>query len=361
MDFSFWKNKKVLITGHTGFKGSWLSLWLQIAGADLVGFALAPPTNPSLFKSARIDQGMISLSGDIRDIEQIEAAIQTHRPEIIFHMAAQSLVGISYKNPVETYSTNVMGTVNLLDVVRRTPGTKVVVNITSDKCYENREWIWGYRENESMGGHDPYSNSKGCSELVTSAFRNSFFHSSEFSQHGVALASARAGNVIGGGDWSEDRLIPDIIKSLMCQESIVIRNPHAVRPWQHVLEPLLGYILLAEKLWKDGAEVAEGWNFGPNDVDTKPVFWIVDTITKLWGENAGWKTSTGKHPYEASYLKLDSSKARARIGWYPRWDLETSLKAVVDWYRSYNRNENMRDKTIEQILYYYPINLHHKG
>jgi len=352
MNPSFWKNKKVLITGHTGFKGSWLSLWLQSAGANVVGFALPPPTHPSLFEIAGVASGMISLTGDVRNLEQVESAIRIHRPEVIFHMAAQALVRPSYQNPVETYATNAMGTVHLLDAILRIGGTKVVVNITSDKCYENREWVWGYRENEPMGGYDPYSNSKGCSELVTAAFRSSFFPPGEYGRHGVALASARAGNVIGGGDWAEDRLIPDIMRAFMNRETVTIRNPHAIRPWQHVLEPLSGYLLLAEKLWENGPGFAEGWNFGPNDSDARPVSWIADRLTAMWGENAGWKTFEGDQPHEANSLKLDSSKARGRIGWHSRWNLECSLKAVNDWYRSYGKNEDMRSKTIDQIRSY---------
>lgn len=350
MNIAFWKNKKVFITGHTGFKGSWLSLWLQQAEAHLVGFALPPPTTPSLYELARIDNDMNSITGDIRDFEQIERAIRTHKPEIVFHMAAQSLVRPSYSNPLETYATNVMGTVNLLEAVRRNPSAKVVVNITSDKCYDNKEWVWGYREEEPMGGHDPYSNSKGCSELVTSAFRNSFFHPSEYSRHGVAMASARAGNVIGGGDWAKDRLIPDIVRALEKQEKAVIRNPQAIRPWQHVLEPLSGYLLLAEKMWENGAKFSEPWNFGPNDEESKPVRWVADRLTGLWGEHAGWvSTMEDNHLHEATYLKLDSSKARLHLGWRPQWTLDTALKKIVDWHHSYRSSKNMRRESIEQI------------
>ena len=352
MDPSFWNKKKVLITGHTGFKGSWLSLWLQSAGANVVGYALPPPTDPSLFKLADVASGMVSLTGDVRDLDQLSSAIQSHRPEVIFHMAAQALVRPSYQNPVETYATNVMGTVNLLDAVRRIPGTRVVVNVTSDKCYENREWVWGYRENEPMGGYDPYSNSKGCSELVTAAFRNSFFPSGDFSRHGVALASARAGNVIGGGDWAEDRLIPDIMRAFMNGETVIIRNPRAIRPWQHVLEPLSGYLLLAEKLWENGPELAEGWNFGPNDDDARPVSWIADRLTTMWGEKAGWKTSDGEQPHEANSLRLDSSKARARLGWRPRWNLLSALEKTAVWYRAYQDQKNIRNVVLEQIQEY---------
>lgn len=352
MDRLFWNNKKVLITGHTGFKGSWLSLWLQSAGSNVIGYSLPPPTDPSLFEVAEIAKNMVSLTGDIRNFEEIESVIISHRPDIVFHMAAQSLVRPSYQNPIETYSTNVMGTVNLFEAIRRNGGAKVIVNITSDKCYENREWVWGYRENEPMGGYDPYSNSKGCSELVTAAFRSSFFSPEKFQRHGVALASARAGNVIGGGDWAEDRLIPDIMRAITNNEPVAIRNPHAIRPWQHVLEPLSGYLLLAEKLWANGPEFSDGWNFGPNEVDARPVSWIVDRLTTLWGDNAGWKAVEGDQPHEANSLRLDSSKARMRLGWHPRWDLETSLNEIVSWYRAYHGKKEMRKTVLEQIESY---------
>jgi CDP-glucose 4,6-dehydratase len=352
VNLSFWKNKKVLITGHTGFKGSWLSLWLQNAGANVIGYALPPPTTPNLFTIADIHKNMVSLTGDVRDLGQLSTVIRSYTPEIIFHMAAQSLVRYSYQNPVETYLVNIMGTVNLLDAIRRIGGTKVVVNITSDKCYENREWVWGYRENEPMGGYDPYSSSKGCSELVTAAFRSSFFSRGEFSRHSVALASARAGNVIGGGDWAEDRLIPDIMRAIMKRKPVAIRNPHAIRPWQHVLEPLSGYLLLAEKLWENGPDFAESWNFGPNETDAQPVSWIVDYLTDLWGDGASWKKVEGDHPHEAHSLRLDSSKAKIRLGWQPRWDLETALNTIISWYQDYHGKKEMRRTMLKQIESY---------
>ena len=339
----------MLITGHTGFKGSWLSLWLQRAGADLVGFSLPPPTKPSLFELAGVGNGMRSLMGDVRDLAQVESAIRSSQPEIVFHMAAQSLVQHSYANPVETYATNVMGTVNLLDAVRRIGGIRVLVNITSDKCYENREWVWGYREDEPMGGHDPYSNSKGCAELVTASFRNSFFPPSEYARHRVALASVRAGNVIGGGDWAVDRLIPDIMRAIMEKKEVLIRNPLALRPWQHVLDPLSGYLLLAEKMWENGPDYSEAWNFGPDDHGARPVSWIADRLTTLWGDGAGWKRADGVYPHEANFLKLDSSKARSRLGWHPRWSLETALEKIVDWYRAYRSQRDVRGLVMEQI------------
>ena len=346
---AFWKGKRVLMTGHTGFKGSWLSLWLQSLGAQVVGYALAPPTNPSLFEVAQVGKGMTSIIGDIRDLERLRAVFAEHKPEIVIHMAAQPLVRYSYIEPVETYSTNVMGTVNLLEAVRSTPGVKAVVNVTSDKCYENREWAWGYRENEAMGGFDPYSSSKGCAELVTAAYRNSYFHAEKYKTHGVAIATGRAGNVIGGGDWAEDRLIPDIMRAITQGKPVNIRNPHAIRPWQHVLEPLSGYLMLAQKLVEEGATYAEGWNFGPSDEDAQPVQWIVEKLTGTWGEGASWVLDGGDHPHEAHYLKLDCSKAKARLNWQPKWHLDVALGAIIDWHRAYRQNKDMRELSLAQI------------
>lgn len=352
IDRSFWAGKRVLMTGHTGFKGSWLSLWLQEMGADVVGYALAPPTNPSLFAVARVGEGMHSIIADIRDLPTLSAAIAEHHPEIVFHLAAQPLVRRSYEQPVETYATNVMGTVHVLEAIRQTAGVRAVVNITTDKCYENREWIWGYRENEPMGGYDPYSNSKGCAELVTAAYRSSFFNPAEHAKHGVALASARAGNVIGGGDWAKDRLIPDIIGAFLERHPAIIRNPQAIRPWQHVLEPLSGYLMLAERLWNDGPGFAEGWNFGPNAEDAKPVEWIVQRLAGTWSNGVTWSIDSGNHPHEENCLKLDISKAHSKLNWHPRWNLETSLQRIVDWYLAYQRGDNMRELTLDQIAQY---------
>jgi len=349
---TFWTDKTVLLTGHTGFKGSWLSLWLQSMGAQVIGYALAPPTTPSLFDVANIANGMISIIGDIRDLEKLQSVFHEYQPEIVIHMAAQPLVRYSYQNPVETYSTNVMGTVNLLEAVRNTVSVKAVVNVTTDKCYENREWAWGYRENESMGGHDPYSNSKGCAELVTSAYRNSYFHPEHYQKHGVALASARAGNVIGGGDWAEDRLIPDIMRAITHNEAVNIRNPHAIRPWQHVLEPLSGYLKLAQTLYEEGTIYAEGWNFGPNDEDTKPVQWIVEYLTQVWGEGASWHLDNSNHLHEAHYLKLDCSKAKASLNWVPKWRLEMALDKIIDWQKQYQQGADMKAVTLAQISDY---------
>ena len=349
---SFWNGKRVLLTGHTGFKGSWLSLWMQSIGAQLVGYALAPPTNPSLFDVAEVGKGMVSINGDIRDLDHVRGVFAEHRPEIVIHMAAQPLVRHSYIEPVETYATNVMGTVHLLEAVRNTPGIKAVVNITTDKCYENREWLWGYRENEPMGGYDPYSNSKGCAELVSSAYRSSFFHSNSHAQHGVALATVRAGNVIGGGDWAQDRLIPDILAAFEHSNIVNIRSPHAIRPWQYVLEPLRGYLTLAERLYEHGPGYAEGWNFGPNDEDAKPVGWIVEQMAAMWGNDARWKIDIGEHRHEANYLKLDISKARNRLDWHPVLRLNDALNLIIDWAKQRQEGADMRKMTLAQIHAY---------
>lgn len=352
MNPAFWHGKRILLTGNTGFKGSWLSLWLQSMGAHVVGYALAPPTHPSLFEVAGVGKGMTSVIGDIRDLAKLQAVFADHRPEIVIHMAAQALVRSSYQNPVETYSTNVMGTVHLLEAVRNTPGVKAVVNVTTDKCYENREWNWGYRENEPMGGFDPYSNSKGCAELVSSAYRSSFFNASHHAQHGVALATARAGNVIGGGDWALDRLIPDILGAFEQGRMVDIRHPHAIRPWQHVLEPLRGYLTLAERLFEEGPGFAEGWNFGPNDEDARPVAWIVEQMAALWGSDAQWRIDAGAHPHEATYLKLDISKARSRLAWHPALRLDAALALIIDWSKQRLAGADMRQLTLAQIHTY---------
>jgi len=352
MNPAFWQGKRVLLTGHTGFKGSWLSLWLQSLDAQVVGYALAPPTQPSLFKMADVAQGMTSVIGDIRDLAKLQAVFAEHQPEIVIHMAAQPLVRYSYQNPVETYSTNVMGTVHLLEAVRNTPGVKAVVNITTDKCYENKEWVWGYRENEPMGGFDPYSNSKGCAELVSAAYRSSFFNANNYAQHGVATATVRAGNVIGGGDWAQDRLIPDILAAFEQGRKVDIRNPHAIRPWQHVMEPLRGYLTLAEQLFEYGPSFGEGWNFGPNDEDAKPVGWIVEQMAALWGAEAQWQVDNGEHPHEAHYLKLDISKARSRLDWHPALRLKDALALIIDWSKQRQNGANMRQLTLAQLQAY---------
>ena len=349
MNPGFWQGKRVLLTGHTGFKGSWLSLWLQSLGAQVTGYALAPTTHPSLFEIADVAQGMTSVIGDIRDLANVQAVFAKHKPEIVIHMAAQPLVRYSYQNPVETYATNVMGTVHVLEAVRNTSGVKAVVNITTDKCYENREWVWGYRENEPMGGFDPYSNSKGCAELVSAAYRSSFFNVNNYEQHGVALATVRAGNVIGGGDWAQDRLVPDILTAFEQGRKVEIRHPHAIRPWQHVMEPLRGYLMLAEALFERGPIFAEGWNFGPNDEDAKPVGWIVEQMAALWGDDAQWQVDTGDHPHEAHYLKLDISKARSLLDWHPALRLKDTLALIIDWSKQHQAGANMRQLTLAQL------------
>lgn len=348
----FWKGKKVFLTGHTGFKGSWLSLWLQYLGAEVTGYALQPPTYPSLFEIARVNDGMRSIIGDIRELPKLQQAMQFATPDIVIHMAAQPLVRLSYECPVETYATNVMGTVHLLESVRHISTVRAVVNITTDKCYENKEWVWGYRENEPMGGYDPYSNSKGCAELVSSAYRSSFFNKDTYEKHGVALATVRAGNVIGGGDWAKDRLIPDIIAAFESGKPVLIRNPHATRPWQHVLEPLGGYLTLAEHLYNDGPDYAEPWNFGPYDEDAKPVSWIVDAMARRWGKNAKWEIEEGEHPHEAIYLKLDISKARARLNWHPALRLDEALEMIIDWSQVRVQSEDMQKYSLQQIKAY---------
>ncbi|MFZ4522777.1 MAG: CDP-glucose 4,6-dehydratase [Bacteroidales bacterium] len=350
-----YKNKRVLITGHTGFKGSWLSILLHGLGADVYGYALDPPTNPCLYKLANIEELVTSFIGDIRDYVNLQEVFEKIKPEIVIHMAAQPLVRESYLNPVDTYAINVMGTVNLFEAIRKTKGIRAVVNVTTDKCYENREWHWGYRENEPMGGYDPYSNSKGCSELVTSSFRNSYFNPSDYNKHGVAIASARAGNVIGGGDWASDRLIPDFIRAISIGQKITIRSPYAIRPWQHVLEPLTGYLILGEKLLSHGPKFADAWNFGPDDADAKNVEWITKKTCKLWGNGASYIIDKNTQPHEANYLKLDCSKAKAQLGWSPKWNIRKSLQEVIKWNKAYLNGINAREITIDQICAYFNI------
>ncbi len=351
VDHDFWKNKKVLITGHTGFKGAWLSLWLQSMGAEVFGLSLPPPTNPSLFERAEVESGMQSRIRDIRDIEAVLEVVREAEPEIVFHLAAQSLVRLSYDDPVTTFGTNVMGTVNLLEAVRRAVAvdkTRIgaVLVITSDKCYENQEWQWGYREVDPLGGRDPYSNSKGCAEMVVDSFRRSFFSGPD---EGVALASARAGNVVGGGDWAVDRLVPDAVSAFSCGNELRIRRPNAVRPWQHVLEPLGGYLMLAQQLVVGGQEYAEAWNFGPDSGSEQSVGHVIDMLAKLWGEDSKWATDSGEHPHEAGLLKLDSSKARNILGWRPRLDLRQTLALTTDWYQADLNGESMREFSLAQI------------
>jgi CDP-glucose 4,6-dehydratase len=352
MDTKFWKSKRVFVTGHTGFKGSWMSLWLQQLGAEVTGYALEAPSDPSLFTVAKVARGMHSIIGDVRDGEHVKRAMQEAQPEIVIHMAAQALVRYSYANPVETYAVNVMGLVNLFEAVRKTTGIRAVVNVTSDKCYENKEWVWGYRENEAFGGYDPYSSSKACAELVTTGYRSSYFNPEKYQEHGVALASGRAGNVIGGGDWAVDRLIPDMLRAIGKSEAVMVRSPHSIRPWQHVLEPLSGYLTLAEHLCHHGTAYAEGFNFGPYDTDAKPVDWIIERLCQTWGEGASWTLDRQQQLHEATHLKLDCSKAHSRLGWYPRWNLGQTIEKIVEWYQAWDKGVDMRDMTLAQITAY---------
>jgi CDP-glucose 4,6-dehydratase len=345
---SFWKGKKVFVTGHTGFKGSWLSLWLQDMGAVVKGYALEPNTTPNLFTEAKVGQNMDSEIGDITDLKSITDSMIAFNPEVLIHMAAQPLVRLSYKEPVLTYATNVMGTVNVLEAARKCSKLKAIVSVTTDKCYENKEWAWGYRENEPMGGHDPYSSSKGCAELVTAAYRKSFFNEN----NSPFLASARAGNVIGGGDWSDDRLIPDILKAFEKNEPVIVRNPMATRPWQHVLEPLSGYLVLAQHLYEDGSTYAEGWNFGPKDEDCKSVSWILDKMVAKWGKGASWVLDKNNNPHEAGYLKLDCSKAAIQLNWHPKWNLENTLESIINWHQHYLSGKNIQEQCLLEIAKY---------
>ena len=349
MNPSFWNNKRVLLTGHTGFKGSWMSLWLQSAGARLTGVALAPPTTPSLFEVANVAAGMTSELADIRDMKAMHTIVAKHRPEIVIHMAAQSVVRESYQNPVDTYATNVMGTVHVLEAIRQVGGVKAVVVVSSDKCYDNKEWVWGYRETDALGGYDPYSNSKGCTELVTAAYRSSYFAAHDHDKHGVAVATARAGNVIGGGDWTADQLVPDTVRAFSEQRPVRLRSPGAVRPWQFVLEPIDGYLSLAEHLYMHGSAFADAWNFGPSADHAQPVQWIVEHLAKQWGESAKWEKDAQQHPHEAGFLKLDSSKAKAQLNWQSKLNLATALQWTVEWYRAYQLKNGMRALTLAQI------------
>jgi len=348
MNQAFWKGKAVFLTGHTGFKGGWIAHWLDELGAQVHGFALHPPTEPNFFTETRLQQRMVSstIGGDIRDLEKLVSALQQIMPDIVIHMAAQPLVRDSYRIPVETFATNVLGTVNLLEAVRQAGTVKAVVNITTDKCYENQEWIWSYRENDRLGGQDVYSASKACAEIASAAYRCSFF-----GEAGIHMATVRAGNVIGGGDWAIDRLIPDFLRALDAGEPLKIRSPNAIRPWQHVLEPLSGYLLLAERLYDEGAAFAEAWNFGPNDDDAKPVTWIVEQLSKRIPD-ARWQKEGGKQPHEAGLLKLDSTKANIRLGWSPRWNLQTAMDKTIEWHQAWHKGADMAAVTSEQIMTY---------
>lgn len=352
IEAAFWRGKKVFVTGHTGFKGSWLCLWLHALGAKVTGYALEPPHGPNMFTMCGISDLTTSIINDVRDPALVKDALDLAAPEVVIHMAAQPLVRVSYAEPVDTYSTNVMGTVNLLEAVRLSKSVKSFINVTTDKCYENKEWFWGYRESEPFGGYDPYSNSKACSELVTAAYRSSFFNIADYARHNVGIASARAGNVIGGGDWATDRLIPDCVRALLKKEKIIVRNPLSIRPWQHVLEPLSGYLTLAQRLYEAGPQYAEGWNFGPFDEDAKPVEWIVKEFCDRWGDGAEYVVEKGNHPHEANYLKLDCSKARMKLGWRPRWDLDKAIDKIIEWTHAFKDGKDMKDFTLGQIEEY---------
>ena len=346
---NFWKNKKVLLTGHTGFKGSWLSIWLKKLGVELIGFSKDIPTKPSLFELAKVSENMISTMGDIRNLSVIQKVIQEHQPDIIIHMAAQPLVRKSYENPLETFSTNIMGTANVLESIKMTEKTRVIINVTSDKCYKNNGANEKFSEDSPMGGYDPYSSSKACSELVTSSYRDSFFNPKEYEKHGVSLATCRAGNVIGGGDWSKDRLIPDIMRGVINNEIIKIRNPNAIRPWQHVLDPLNGYLTLAEKMWSAGNEFSEAWNFGPTEEGEKSVKWITEKLTKQWLNHIKWDIDNDINPHEENSLRLNCMKANSRLSWRSKLNLEQGLDWVLEWYKQYKENNDMKKITEQQI------------
>jgi CDP-glucose 4,6-dehydratase len=349
---AFWRGRRVFLTGHTGFKGGWLSLWLRHLGAEVTGYALTPPTTPSLFELAGIGRDLRSIIADVDDLPRLKQELRDARPEVVFHLAAQPLVHAGYDNPVETYRTNVMGSVHLLEAARGVAGLRAVINVTTDKCYENPELDEPFRETDRLGGFDPYSNSKGCSELVTQAYRNAFFPPDRHAAHGVAVASARAGNVIGGGDWGKDRLVPDILRSIAAGQPVRIRRPDAIRPWQHVLEPLSGYLQLAEKLVTDGPRYGSGWNFGPRDEDARPVRWIAEQLTRLWGPPARWETEDRQYPHEAHFLRLDCRKAHETLGWRPRMALSQALEWIVEWHRAVGGGADAREQSLAQIRRY---------
>ena len=347
MNQSFWKDKHVLLTGHTGFKGGWISLWLQSMGAKVHGYALAPSTQPNFFTSANVAEGMESHTiADIRDTQKIKDLIKQVKPEIVFHMAAQPLVRYSYEEPQETYSVNVMGIVNLFEAIRNGSTVRAIVNITSDKCYENRERLDAYSEDEPLGGYDPYSSSKACSEIVTAAYRQSFL-----AEKGIGVATARAGNVIGGGDWSDDRLIPDFFRAIAKKQPLIIRSPNAIRPWQHVLEPLSGYLNLAEKLYSEPMKYAGAWNFGPSENDTQTVSWILNKLAEKI-PNAIWQIDEKPQLHEANLLKLDSSKAKAQLDWTSRWSLDEALNKVIEWQEQFEVNTDLKKYSMSQIADY---------
>ncbi len=347
-----WTGRRVFITGHTGFKGGWLSIWLARMGAIVRGYSLTPSTEPSLFEVARIGTLLEDVRGDIRDLDRLGRAIREFAPELVFHLAAQPLVRASYQDPLGTYATNVMGTANLLECLRSASSVRALVVITTDKCYQNHEWMWSYRENDRLGGDDPYSSSKACVEILTASYRKSFFSSNCGSKHSVAIATARAGNVIGGGDWSEDRLLPDLIRGFISGAPVPIRNPGSIRPWQHVLEPIAGYLVLADQLLSRGAAVAEAWNFGPPDEAAWTVAQIADDMVHRWGGAAKWVRDGTQQPREAHYLKLDASRAKVALGWHPRLSMQQTLQMLVDWYKAWQEGADMLAISQSQIQEY---------
>jgi len=344
VDPNFWLSKNVLITGHTGFKGTWLSIWLQMMGANVSGISLNPLYEPSLFYESGIENSIRSYISDIRDHKAMKSFIQDINPEVVIHMAAQPLVRDSYENPIKTYETNVMGTISILESIRDLQNIRAFINVTTDKCYENNEWCWGYRETDALGGHDPYSASKACSEIITKSYERSFFHNMQ-----IGVATVRAGNVIGGGDWSKDRLIPDVLYSLQKKESLIIRNPNSTRPWQHVLEPLAGYLILAERLYLENSSFSGAWNFGPNDSDARPVSWIVERMSEKWGCEPNYLFDNKENPHEANFLKLDISKSKNFLQWEPRWSIDNSLDKVIEWHKEWIEGKDIRKLCEEQI------------
>jgi CDP-glucose 4,6-dehydratase len=347
-----WKDRRVFLTGHTGFKGGWLALWLSHLGANVRGYSLDPEGDPSFFHACKVGSSLEDQRGDLRDQATLDRTMREFEPEVVFHLAAQPLVLRSYADPVGTYSTNVLGTAHVLESIRTVSSVRAAVIVTTDKCYQNREWLWGYRENDPLGGYDPYSSSKACVEILSASYRNSFFPAEHFSQHQVALATARAGNVIGGGDWSEDRLLPDLIRGFMTGNHVLIRRPSAIRPWQHVLEPLAGYLSLAERLLQGEVRFADAWNFGPRDEDAWPVGRIADAMALRWGNGATWARDNSESVHEAGYLKLDSSKARAELGWRSHLTLQIALEWLVDWYQAWYEDKDMQQITLGQISHY---------
>ncbi|MBF0424580.1 MAG: CDP-glucose 4,6-dehydratase [Magnetococcales bacterium] len=361
MNPAFWHNRRVLVTGHTGFMGGWLTLWLAHLGAKVTGYALPPPSQPSLFEVARVGEGIDHVIGNLSELERLQKLVLETQPEVVFHLAAQPLVRHSYAAPVETYASNVMGTLHVLEAIRHAGCVQAAVLVTTDKCYENKGWHWGYREVDPLGGHDPYSSSKAAAELLIGSYRHSYFTLHKGETQPPRIASVRVGNIIGGGDWASDRLVPDIMRAFARGESVLIRNPTMTRPWQHVLDPLRGYLMLVERLFDPGSgrTFAEAWNFGPEDNDAKPVAWIVEQLVNRWGPGASWTLDRREHVHEANFLKLDSSKAKARLRWFPTWRLDLALSHTLEWYRHHGEQADMRTVCMEQIALYQEMSRYH--